>query len=62
MLHEPVSLEETQKLSAYRMPGPLKIPQACGQVQTERPTRVSPIGVHFSDPFHTLAAISRQLP
>lgn len=55
MLHEHESLEETQKPSAQRMPGPLKIPWAGGQTQTERLTRASHAGIHFSSLLQALA-------
>lgn len=62
MLYEHESLEETQKPSAQGMPGPPKIPWAGGQTQTERLTRASHTGIHFSSLFHALAAVSHKLP
>lgn len=62
MLYEQESLEETQKPSAQGMTGPLKIPWAGGQTQTEILTRASHAGIHFPSLLHASAGISHQLP
>lgn len=62
MLYEQESLEETQKPSAQGMTGPLKIPWAGSQTQTEILTRAGHAGIHFPSLFHALAGISHQLP